>query len=147
MSFGGLEKPVGYRPMSDINVTPLVDVMLVLLVIFIIAAPFMASRLALDLPQAEQSAAAMASQEPEAFVAIALDPQGQAYWDEVPIGIDELKQRLQATARSNPDAEVQLRADATVPYGRVVELIGLSQAAGLSRIGFVTDELPGAPAR
>jgi biopolymer transport protein TolR len=142
MSFGGLEKPAGYRPMSEINVTPLVDVMLVLLVIFIIAAPFMASRLALDLPQAEQSEAQL-TQEPDAFVSIAIDPQGQVFWDEEPISAEALKQRLQDTARSNPDAEVQLRADATVPYGRVVELIGLSQAAGLSRIGFVTDQLPG----
>lgn len=143
MSFGGLEKPAGHRPMSDINVTPMVDVMLVLLVIFIIAAPFMASRLALDLPQAEQPGAQVA-QEPDAFLSISIDPRGQAFWDEEPISAEALKQRLQETARSNPDAEVQLRADAAVPYGRVVELIALSQAAGLSRIGFVTDQLPDA---
>ena len=92
MSFGGLEKPAGYRPMSEINVTPLVDVMLVLLVIFIIAAPFMASRLALDLPQTEQSDAQV-TQEPDAFVSIAIDPQGQTFWDEEPISVEALKQR------------------------------------------------------
>ena len=141
MSFGGLEKPAGYRPMSEINVTPLVDVMLVLLVIFIIAAPFMASQLELDLPKAEPTAAESA-QEPDAFVSIALDPQGQAFWADEPVTAEVLRQRLVEAARSNPDTEVQLRADTTVPYGRVAELIGWSQAAGLSRIGFVTEQPP-----
>jgi biopolymer transport protein TolR len=137
MSFGRLERPRGDRPMSDINVTPLVDVMLVLLVIFIIAAPFMASRLALELPKAEVPVTAPAAA--EGVVSIALDATGQLHWNDEPLGEDALRQRLQATAQRNPDAELQLRADAAAPYGRVVQLIGLAQAAGLSRIGFVAD--------
>lgn len=130
--------------MSDINVTPLVDVMLVLLVIFILAAPIMASRLALELPQAE-AAGASAVDTPTAFVALGLDAQGQVYWDDQPIGADALRQRLKATAGRDPATELQLRADATVPYGRVVELMALAQMAGLSRIGFVAEPLAPAP--
>ncbi len=144
MSFGGLEKPAGHQPMSDINVTPLVDVMLVLLVIFIIAAPFMASRLALDLPQAEAPSAAQAGN--EASVSVEVDARGQVHWDGQPVTAEALRERLQETARRNPATELQLRADASVPYGQVVQLIGLAQSAGLSRIGFVADAPP-APAR
>ena len=140
MSFGRLERPTGDKPMSEINVTPLVDVMLVLLVIFIIAAPFMASRLALELPRADTPAAAQAA--PDAFVAVSLDAQGQLHWNDEPLDTDALRQRLRDTAQRNPATELQLRADASVPYGRVVQLIGLAQTAGLSRIGFVADAAP-----
>lgn len=140
MSFGRLERPTGDQPMSDINVTPLVDVMLVLLVIFIVAAPFMASRLALELPKAELPVAASAAS--DAFVSLALDAQGRLHWNDEPLAEDALRQRLQEAARRNPATELQLRADAAAPYGRVVQLIGLAQAAGLSRIGFVADTAP-----
>ncbi|MCW5670283.1 MAG: biopolymer transporter ExbD [Hydrogenophaga sp.] len=140
MSFGRLERPTGDRPMSDINVTPLVDVMLVLLVIFIIAAPFMASRLALELPKAEVPATAPAVA--DAFVSLSLDAQGQLRWNDEPLAEDALRQRLRETALRNAATELQLRADAAAPYGRVVQLIGLAQSAGLSRIGFVADSAP-----
>jgi biopolymer transport protein TolR len=144
MSFGRLEKPAGHQPMSDINVTPLVDVMLVLLVIFIITAPLMASRLALELPKAETPASA--APEPEAFVSVSLDAGGQSYWGEQAVDADTLRQRLAEVARRNPATEVQLRADTSVPYGRVVQLIGMAQTAGLTRIGFVADPALGVPA-
>jgi biopolymer transport protein TolR len=137
MSFGRLEKPAGHQPMSDINVTPLVDVMLVLLVIFIVATPLMASRLALQLP--DTVAPAAVAPEPAVAVAIALDAQGTVYWGDEPVDPASLPQRLQDAARRDPDTELQLRADTTVPYGRVVQLIALAQSAGLSRIGFVAD--------
>lgn len=137
MSFGRLEKAPGHQPMSDINVTPLVDVMLVLLVIFILATPLMASRLALELPKAATPAAS--AQEPAAVVRIALDAQGTLYWDEESIDPASLSQRLQRAAQADPATEMQLRADTAVPYGRVLQIIGQAQQAGLSRIGFVAD--------
>jgi len=146
MTFGRLEKPQGHRPMSDINVTPLVDVMLVLLVIFIIAAPVMASRLQLDLPGTD---APLAVAEPgAAVVSVALNAEGVMYLDDTPVDAALLRQRLAEAAARSPEAELQLRADARVPYGRVVQVIGLAQAAGLSRIGFVSeaDETPAAAA-
>jgi biopolymer transport protein TolR len=148
VSFGRLEKPAQHEPMSEINVTPLVDVMLVLLVIFIIAAPLMSSRLELELPQVGD--AAPPQSEPEAFVSISVDAQGRVFWDDQPLNAEALKQRLTQTAQRDPDTELQLRADTAVPYGRVVQLIGLAQSAGLSRIGFVADPATGAtsaPAR
>lgn len=137
MSFGRLEKAPGHQPMSDINVTPLVDVMLVLLVIFILATPLMASRLALELPKAATPAAS--AQEPAAVVRISLDAQGTLYWDEESIDPASLSQRLQRAAQADPATEMQLRADTAVPYGRVLQIIGQAQQAGLSRIGFVAD--------
>lgn len=144
MSFGRLERPTGDRPMSDINVTPLVDVMLVLLVIFIITAPLMASRLALELPKADLPMATPAAS--DAAVTLALDAQGQLHWNDQPLAEAALRERLREAAQRNPDTELQLRADAAAPYGRVVQLIGMAQTAGLSRIGFVAEAPTQAPA-
>ncbi len=137
MSFGRLERAPGHRPMSEINVTPLVDVMLVLLVVFIIAAPLMAGRLALELPKAPLPAEA--GDRAGVFVSIEVDAQGQVHWDGQAVEPQALAQRLQAAARHDPATELQLRADTAVPYGRVLALIAQAQAAGLARIGFVAD--------
>ena len=135
MSFGRLERTKGAEPMSDINVTPMVDVMLVLLVIFILTAPLMASSIKLDLPKTD---AAKASEAPK-FVTLVVDKTGQIFLNDAPIDLAALKTSLTQTAVKNPDTEVQLRADVAVPYGKVVEVMGAAQKAGLNRIGFVAD--------
>ena len=135
MAFGRLERSPGSQPMSDINMTPLIDVMLVLLVIFIITAPLMTSSLKLDLPKAE---GARPSDAP-AFIALAVDAQGQLFVGDQKLAAGQLVARVREAAARDPQTEVQLRADKSVPYGRVAELIGLVQEAGLSRIGFVTE--------
>ena len=142
MSFGRLERTTGAQPMSEINVTPLVDVMLVLVVIFIITAPLLASAIRLDLPKTD---AAKALESPQA-VTLLVDKTGQAFLNDKPLALDALALSLGETARQNPDTEVQLRADAAVPYGRVVEVMGVAQKAGLNRIGFVAEPAPAAPA-
>jgi biopolymer transport protein TolR len=135
MSFGRLERTPGPQPMSEINVTPLVDVMLVLVVIFIITAPLLASSIRLDLPNTE---AATPGDAPK-FVTVALDKAGQAFFNDKAVTQDELAQRLADTGKASAQTEVQLRADETVPYGRVVEVMGAAQKAGLNRIGFVAE--------
>ena len=127
--------------MSDINVTPMVDVMLVLLVIFILTAPLMASSIKLDLPKTD---AAKASEAPQ-FVTLVVDKTGQIFLNDTPIDLGALKTSLTQTAVKNPDTEVQLRADVAVPYGKVVEVMGAAQKAGLNRIGFVADAPSSAP--
>ena len=141
MSFGRLERSKGSEPMSEINVTPMVDVMLVLLVIFILTAPLMASSIKLDLPKTD---AAKASEAPK-FVTLVVDKTGQIFLNDQPIALDALKISLTQTAVKNPDTEVQLRADEAVPYGKVVEVMGAAQKAGLNRIGFVADAPNSAP--
>ena len=132
MAFGRLERTKGSAPMSEINVTPLVDVMLVLVVIFIITAPLLASSIRLDLPATDAAKPVDAPR----FVTVALDAGGRTFLNDKPVTPDELAQRLAASARQNPDTEVQLRADQTVPYGRIVQVMGAAQKAGLGRIGF-----------
>lgn len=140
MSFGRLERTPGAQPMSDINVTPLVDVMLVLVVIFIITAPLLASAIRLDLPKTD----AAKSVDVPRFVTLAVDKSGQAFLNDKPMSLDELSGQLAQTAGQNPDTEVQLRADEAVPYGKVVEVMGIAQKAGLNRLGFVADAKPAA---
>jgi biopolymer transport protein TolR len=137
MSFGRLERTPGSAPMSEINVTPLVDVMLVLVVIFILTAPLLVSAIKVYLPKTE---AAKAVDTPR-FVAISIDKSGQVFVDDRLLPPESLLATLQRAAQTNPDTEVQLRADATVPYGRVAEVMGAAQKAGLNRIGFVTESL------
>lgn len=140
MSFGRLERTAAPKPMSEINMTPLVDVMLVLVVIFIITAPLLASSIKLDLPKTEASAVDAAPK----FVTVAVDKAGQSFLDDKALTLAELSARLAQAARLNPDLELQLRADSAVPYGRIVELMDSAQKAGLNRIGFVTAPRPGA---
>jgi biopolymer transport protein TolR len=141
VTFGRLQRTQRPLPMSDINVTPLVDVMLVLVVIFIITAPLLANSIRLDLPRTD---AARPNDAP-AFVTVVLDRSGVTFLDDQTIGADELARRLAQAARSNPETEIHLRADQAVPYGRVVEIMAMAQKAGLNRIGFVAD--PAEPAR
>ena len=135
MAFGRLERNAGSRPMSDINMTPLIDVMLVLLVIFIITAPLMTSSLKLDLPKTDSGTPTSAP----AFIALAINADGGLFFGDEPLARDALALRVAEAAKANPQLEVQLRADQKVPYGSVAELIALVQQAGLNRIGFVTE--------
>ncbi len=135
MSFGRLDRATGSQPMSDINMTPLIDVMLVLVVIFIITAPLLASSIKLDLPKTD---AAKPGDVPTS-ITVVVDAAGQAYLKDQPVTLDELARQFASARQANADTEVQLRADKTVPYGRIVELMGAAQKAGLNRIGFVAD--------
>lgn len=135
MSFGRLERSSTAPPMSEINMTPLIDVMLVLLVIFMITAPLMASSLKLDLPASE---AARPSEVPR-FIAVSVNAAGQWFVGDEAIERSSLRARVAEAARLDPQTEVQLRADKAVPYGQVAEVIGEVQQAGLSRIALVAE--------
>ncbi|MCB2006956.1 MAG: biopolymer transporter ExbD [Burkholderiaceae bacterium] len=135
MAFGRLERSAGSKPMSEINMTPLIDVMLVLVVIFIITAPLLASSIRLDLPRTDAASAGS----PPAAVMLSVDKSGQAFLNDKPVSGPELAAQLAGIASADPDTELQLRADASVPYGRVVEIMGVAQQAGLGRIGFVAE--------
>jgi biopolymer transport protein TolR len=135
MAFGRLDRGTGAQPMSDINMTPLIDVMLVLVVILIITAPLLTSSIKLDLPK---TGAARPGDAPQS-ITVVMDATGQTYLKDQVVDLDVLGRQLQATAQANPQTEVLLRADKGVPYGRIVEVMGAAQQAGLSRIGFVAD--------
>ena len=137
MSFGRLERRDSAKPMGEINMTPLIDVMLVLLVIFIITAPMMLSAVKVDLPKADAAASSQSNAQP---LAVTIDKSGAVYLQAQRLQGEALQQALQQAAQRNPATEVQLRADTAVPYGRVVEFMALANAAGLSRIGFVTEK-------
>jgi biopolymer transport protein TolR len=142
MAFGRLERSADSRPMSEINMTPLIDVMLVLLVIFILTAPLMVGAVKVALPKAEATVSTTSQQ----GLAVTLTASGQIYVEDRALEIPALVQTFRTAAQSNPDTEVRLRADAAVPYGRVVELMGLAQKNGLNRIGFVAEpQHPSAP--
>lgn len=135
-SFGGFERPeASRRIMADINVTPLVDVMLVLLVIFIITAPLLSYAIRLDLPK--ESAPATDAAAPS--VALSIDAEGRLYWNNDALSDDELRARVAAAARLPDPPELQLRADKATRYERVAFVLAVAQQAGLSRLGFVTD--------
>ncbi len=135
MSFGRLERREAPKPMGEINMTPLIDVMLVLLVIFIIAAPLMGSALKLELPRSDAASPAPGA----SFIALAITPQGEYLLGEDPLDAKALRERLTQLAQRQPDAELRLSADQGVPYGKVAQLIGWAQKAGLNRIAFVAE--------
>ena len=133
--FGRLERSRGAEPMSEINVTPLVDVMLGLVVICVLAAPRLDSSGKRGLPKSDAASTTDATPN----VSLVVDRDGQAYLDNRAVPLAELSQSLARTAALQPDTEVQLRADENAPYGKVIEVLGAAQKAGLTRIGFVTD--------
>jgi len=136
--FGGLERGPEPPRMAEINVTPLVDVMLVLLVIFIITAPLLAHSLKLDLPQ---ESASPIQPDPQTL-RIAIDAQGQLHWNETPVSVEELRERLGAAAAGGAQPEIALRADKSTRYEQVAQVLAAAQEAGLTRLGLVTEPRP-----
>ena len=135
MSFGRLERTPGPTPMSEINMTPLIDVMLVLVVIFIVTAPLLVNTIQIDIPKAQSSQSGPVP----ALVTLTIDKKGVVFINDAAQSMQTLADSLKQAAQNNLATEVQLRADTAVPYGRVVEVMGLVQKAGLTRIGFVAD--------
>ena len=139
MAFGGFEQRGGpSQPMADINVTPLVDVMLVLLVIFIITAPLLSYAIKLDLPNDP----APASEPAPATVRLSIDAAGAIYWDGETVSDAELTARMAESAKTTTLPEVHLRADKATRYERIAFVLSTAQQAGLAKIGFVTDPKP-----
>jgi biopolymer transport protein ExbD/biopolymer transport protein TolR len=138
MAFGRLERSPTSQPMSDINMTPLIDVMLVLLVIFMIAAPLMTASLKMELPKATGAKA----NDGAAAIALAITPDGKLHAGDAVVTREQLVVTLKQAAARQPQPDVLLSADKSVPYGRVAELIGLVQDAGLAHIGFVAQPAP-----
>lgn len=138
MGFGRFDPARPQGPIADINVTPLVDVMLVLVVILILTAPLLASSIPLELPRAEGAGQAEGSRS----LTLVVDRAGQTYLNDEALSLDALSARLRSAGQSNADTEIQLRADAAVPYGTVARVMGLAHQAGLSRIAFITERAP-----
>ena len=146
MAFGRMSTRQGAdTPINSINVTPLVDVMLVLVVIFILAAPMLAASLRVQLPKAQAATPQTQVAQGDALM-VEVNPQGEIWLHGAATADAAVQQQLQDLGQRNPQAEVQLRADTNVPYGRVVQIMGWAHAAGLTRIGFVTDPRPAATA-
>ncbi len=120
-------------PLSEINMTPLVDVMLVLLVIFLVTAPMLNNSIKLNLPSENVSQTIE-----EKTVTISINNQGQYFIDESAISEVELTRKLQTISANNPKAQIHIRADVDVNYGKVSHVLAELQRSGLSNIGFVT---------
>ena len=121
--------------MNEINMTPLVDVMLVLLIIFIITVPVMKHAVPVDLPRASNEREVV---KPET-IRLSVTADGKYHWNETAISDEELEPRLQAEARKNPQPDLHIRGDKDVRYERVAQAMSAAQRAGVRKIGFVTD--------
>lgn len=122
---------------SQINITPLVDVMLVLLVIFMVTAPILQQGVSVDLP--EVTAAPLAGSEEQLIVVVTRD--GKIQLNDIPLKIDELGRELSRKIGGKPDRQVYLRADKNVVYGKVVEVMSAVRMAGVRKLGMVTEPL------
>jgi len=142
MAFGSFDsKGAGSHTVSEINMVPLIDVMLVLLVIFIITAPLLAHSIRIDMPQvsAEQI------QEDPKTIDLAIDADGKLFWDEKPVAMDELPGRFQVSAQDQPQPEIRIRADQNTRYDVLAKVMGAARKAGMGKIGFVTAPAPATP--
>jgi biopolymer transport protein ExbD len=135
MAFGGFNDNKHQAPMADINVTPMVDVMLVLLVIFIITAPLFTHAVKLDLPNAQS---APAPEKPET-ISLSINGEGRIFWNNEAIGQKDLDARLATIAQKKPQPELQLRADKSTRYEVIAQVMAAAQTNGLTKMGFVTE--------
>ena len=124
-----------YRPMSEINVTPLVDVMLVLLVVFMVTAPLLTVGVPVELPQTQ----ALPINEPKEPLTITVNKEGAVFIQETTVPIENLVPRLQGITGSNPDAVLYVRGDKEINYGRVLEVMSLVTAAGFHKVSLVAE--------
>ena len=121
--------------MNEINMTPLVDVMLVLLIIFMITVPVMKHAVDIDLPRASNQPQDV---KPET-VRLSIDAAGQYYWNEAKLSDDDLLRQMQAAAAKNPQPELQIRGDRAVRYERVAQAMAAAKRSGIKKIGFLTE--------
>jgi biopolymer transport protein TolR len=131
------------RPMSEINVTPFVDVMLVLLIVFMVTAPLLTVGVPVDLPQTR----AKSLGEDREPLAVTIDKAGQVFLQNTPIEVDQLVPKLTAISSNGYDQRIFVRGDKAVDYGKVMEVMGLLNAAGFTRIGLVNDSVKKPPQR
>lgn len=133
-----------YRPLSDINVTPFVDVMLVLLIVFMVTAPLLTVGVPVDLPKTE---AAQLTDEVEPLV-ITVRADGSIYLQETEVAADQLVPRLTAITGAKPDTRIFVRGDKRITYGAVMEVMGMVSAAGFTRVALLAElPEPTAPAK
>jgi biopolymer transport protein TolR len=125
-----------YKPMSEINVTPMVDVMLVLLVIFMVAAPLLTVGVPVDLPQTK----APAITEQKEPLVITVNGEGKLFLQNSVVADEELVPRLQAITKNNPEADIYVRGDRSINYGRVMEVMGMVSAAGFTKVSLITEQ-------
>ncbi len=135
MAFGAFARSPNSAPMAEINMVPLIDVMLVLLVIFIITAPLLTHAVKVELPRASSRPSVAQAQN----VQIAIKANGEVYWNGHPVSAAEIDSRMTSSARLEPQPEVHLRADRTAEYEKVARVMSAAARAGLTRIGFVTE--------
>jgi biopolymer transport protein ExbD len=135
MAFGSFNPQRQQSMLSDINVTPMVDVMLVLLVIFIMTAPMLTQAVKLALP----AAAAQQGNGPPGSIMIAIDAGGAVYWDDDKVSLAQLAERMALAAGARPRPELQLRADKNTRYEIVAQVMAAAQARGLTDISFITE--------
>ncbi len=136
MAFGN--EPIGEDdspPMAEINMTPLVDVMLVLLIVFMITIPVMQHAVKVDLPQASSQRNDV---KPES-INVSISANGQVFWNSSPIDLNTLSIYAQTAAKKSPQPEVQLKADKNVRYESVAQVLSTAKRSGLTKIGFVTE--------
>ncbi len=139
MAFASFDRKSSSAPVSDINMVPLIDVMLVLLVIFIVTAPLLTHAVKLDLPKASSAV----NQAPPQKIEFAIDAAGQLFWNGEPVSREDAAARFVAEGAKDPQPEVHLRADQAVAYRFVAETLADASKAGLTKVGFVsTPETP-----
>jgi len=135
MAFGGLTNDAGDGDNAEINMIPLIDVMLVLLVIFIITAPLMTHAVKVDLPQASSQPNEI---KPET-VNLSIQVDGSVYWNAEPVDAAAWRARMATAAQQTPQPEIHIRADGELAYRNVAQIMADAARAGLTRFGFVTD--------
>src|SRR5262245_19526424 len=135
MAFASFDDKRSSAPMAEINMVPLIDVMLVLLVIFIVTAPLLTHAVKLDLPKVSSQPNLL---KPER-IEFAIDAAGERYWNGARVSRAEASVRFAAAGQQNPQPEVHLRADQSVAYREVVQTLADASKAGLSKVGFVSE--------
>jgi len=132
---GSFNEESGNRPMNEINVTPLVDVMLVLLIVFIVTAPLFTHSIKIDLPRAQTQV----NREKPDTVTFAIDGIGRYFWNSQPVDRAELSRRLADAADRQPQPELHIRADKETRYQVLADVMAEAQRLKLQRVGFITD--------
>lgn len=126
----------GYRPMAEINVTPFVDVMLVLLVVFMIAAPLLTSGVPIDLPDSEAKAISDEDNKP---LEVSLDKDGSIFVGDTKVKFDRLVTLLGAQTNNDPDKRIYIRADEALDYGQVMKILGTINGAGFRKVALISN--------